>query len=99
MEQPEVGSRWAWEYMNDSVTIEVEESKSDEIVFVSVVDNSFLEKEVRLAEHTYEKNGEDEDNVEEVVPFAKYKNGKFQPAPSHIFTSLSQFYEECERIE
>lgn len=100
--QPEIGEEWIYsdEEQTDGreVRITITNLSNESVIMSRIQDEDFLREQVRLIERTYQKNGQDLDNAEEVVPFAKYNSdtGEFEPDPIKIFYGAREFHNMCQ---
>jgi len=96
-ELPPVGSIWDYTHetrtYGNPIKIEVVKVSNDNCIITEVQNEDFLQEQVESIRKTYQKNGKDIDNAEEVVPFASYnsKTGEFEASPLEIFFSLEAF--------
>ena len=101
-ETPDVGTFWMYTHETRTydypVKIKVTNVSNEEVIITEIQSEKFLEEQVDSIKKTYEKNGQDLDNAEEVVPFARYngETGEFESTNTEIFYSLDEFYDHCE---
>jgi hypothetical protein len=102
-EAPDVGTYWMYTHETRTydypIKIKVTEVSGENVVVTEIQSEKFLEEQVESIEKTYEKNGHNLDNAEEVVPFATYngETGEFESTNTEIFYSLEEFYDHCEK--
>lgn len=102
MNLPKVGSVWKWTNENYSiitdVPIEVTSVTDKGVIIVEITDTELLEEDGESAMRTYEKNGNDLDNMTEVHPFVTgIENGDPKIDDTWMFFRLEKFREQCEK--